>query len=150
MSNITSIYPAVEFIEEHLTQAITIGDAADAVSYSVYHFCRLFNEAVHHSPYNYLIRRRLSESTRALILTDKKIIDIAFDYQFNRPETYSRAFKRMFDMQPNQCRKQEAIDRRFVMSRLSLAHLQHRKRSARLPAASSIRICPSSCASSYS
>jgi AraC family transcriptional regulator len=75
------------------------------------------------------MRRRLSESALHLITTNRKIIDIALDYQFNSPETYSRAFKRMFDMQPNQCRKKEAIDRRFLMSRLSLKHLQHRNRS---------------------
>jgi AraC family transcriptional regulator len=126
MSNVDSIYQAVEFIEEHLTQAIAIGDAADAVSYSVYHFCRVFNEVVHHSPYDYLIRRRLSESVRDLTTTDKKIIDIGLDFQFKSPETYSRAFKRMFEMQPNQCRKQGTIDRRFLMAPLSLRHLQHR------------------------
>jgi AraC family transcriptional regulator len=126
MSKVDSIYQAVEFMEEHLTQAIAIGDAADAVSYSVYHFCRMFNEVVHHSPYDYLIRRRLSESVRDLTTTDRKIIDIGLDFQFNSPETYSRAFKRMFEMQPNQCRKRGTIDRRLLMAPLSLRHLQHR------------------------
>jgi AraC family transcriptional regulator len=125
MSNITSMFEAVEFIEDNLKEEIAVADIAEAVSYSLYHFCRVFNQVIHHSPYDYLIRRRLSESARELIETDKKITEIAFDYQFNSPETYSRAFKRMFDMQPSQWKKQDRIDRRFLMSRLTLAHIEH-------------------------
>jgi AraC family transcriptional regulator len=125
MSNITSMFEAIEFIEHNLKEEIAVADIAEAVSYSLYHFCRVFNQVVHHSPYDYLMRRRLSESARELIETDRKITDIAFDYQFNSPETYSRAFKRMFDVQPNQWKKQGQVDRRFLMSRLTLAHIQH-------------------------
>ncbi len=128
MSNITSIFQAVEFIEGHLTEEIAIAHVADAVSYSVYHFCRIFNQVTHHSPYDYLIRRRLSESALELIETDKKITDIAFDYQFNSPETYSRAFKRMFGLGPNHWKKQGDLDKRFLMSRITLEHLRHRNK----------------------
>ena len=125
MSNITAIFEAVEFIEAHLKEEIAVADVADAVGYSLYHFCRTFNGVIHHTPYDYLMRRRLSESAQEFIETDRRIIEIAFDYQFNSPETYSRAFKRMFGTQPNQWRKQGAIDRRFLMSRLTLEHIQH-------------------------
>jgi len=131
MSNITriasirAIFAAVEFIEAHLREEIAVADIADAVGYSLYHFCRTFNGVIHHTPYDYLMRRRLSESAQELIETDRRIIEIAFDYQFNTPETYSRAFKRMFGTQPNQWRKQGTIDRHFLMSRLTLEYIQH-------------------------
>jgi AraC family transcriptional regulator len=125
MSNITAIFEAVEFIEAHLREEISVADIADAVGYSLYHFCRTFNGVIHHTPYDYLMRRRLSESAQELIETDRRIIEIAFDYQFNSPETYSRAFKRMFGTQPNQWRKQGIADRRFLMSSLTLAYIQH-------------------------
>ena len=124
-ANITSIFKAVEFIENNLKEEITIADIADAAFYSLYHFCRMFNNLTHHTPYDYLMRRRLSESVGELIETDKKIIEIAFDYQFNSPETYARAFKRMFGMQPNQWRKQGTISKRSLMPRLTLEHIQH-------------------------
>ena len=78
-----------------------------------------------HSPYDYLMRRRLSESTGDLIETDRRIIDIALDYRFNNPETYSRAFKRIFGTQPNQLRKRGRIDRRRVMPRLTPRHIKY-------------------------
>ena len=116
---------AVDFIEANLKTDIAVADIADAVSYSLYHFCRMFNGITHHTPYDYLMRRRLSESARELAETDKKIIDVAFDYRFNSPETFSRAFKRVFNVQPYQWRKQGSLDRRVLMSPLTAAHIQH-------------------------
>ena len=101
MSHLTAICRAVDFVEDNLTEVITVADMAAAASYSLYHFSRTFNHVVHHTPYDYFMRRRLSESARQLAETDRKIIDIALDYQFNNPETYSRAFRRMFGVQPS-------------------------------------------------
>ena len=125
MSDITPICKAIDFIEDNLKEGITVADIADATSYSLYHFCRKFNQATHHTPYDYLMRRRLSESARALLQTNKKIIEIAFDYQFNSPETFSRAFKRMFGTQPYQWKKQGGIDKRFLISRITFEHIKH-------------------------
>ena len=125
MSQIASIYQAVDLVEAHLREEIAVADMADAAGYSLYHFCRTFNGLVHHTPYDYLMRRRLSESARDLVETDKRIIDVAFDYRFNSPETYARAFKRMFGVQPSQWRERGRIDERFLMSRLTLEHLEH-------------------------
>jgi AraC family transcriptional regulator len=125
MSQIASICRALDFVEAHLKEKITVADMADAAGYSLYHFCRTFNSLVHHTPYDYLMRRRLSESARDLVESDKRIIDIAFDYRFNSPETYSRAFKRMFGTQPSQWKEQGRLDERFLMSPLTLDHLEH-------------------------
>ena len=97
---------AVAFIEDNLKGDIAVSDMAEAVSYSLYHFCRLFNRVIHHTPYDYLMRRRLSESALELLTTEASITDVAYAYGFNRPETYSRAFKRVLGMQPYQWKRQ--------------------------------------------
>jgi AraC family transcriptional regulator len=125
MLNVPLMAQAIDFIETHLRDDITVGDIARAVSLSVYYFCRSFNQATHHTPYDYLMRRRVAEAARDLLQTDRRIIEITFDYQFNSPETFARAFKRVFGMQPTQWRKQGRLDRRSIMPRLTLAHLQH-------------------------
>jgi AraC family transcriptional regulator len=125
MSQIAPILAALDFVEENLQRDIAVADIAEAATYSLYHFCRTFNKLVHHTPYDYVMRRRLSESARELIETDKKIIDVALDYQFNHPETYSRAFKRMFGMQPTQWRNKGAKDPHQLMPRLTPAHIRH-------------------------
>ncbi len=125
MPNIDLIARAVEVIEARLQEPLPVAAMADAVACSLYHFCRIFNDATHHTPYDYLMRRRLSEAALALLKTDQKIIDIAYAYQFNNPETFSRAFKRMFDLQPNQLRKQRRLGRWAYLPRLTRAHLAH-------------------------
>jgi AraC family transcriptional regulator len=124
MPYITQIADAIAFVEDNLREPIAVGDMADAISYSLYYFCRTFNEATHHTPYNYMMRRRLSEAARELLATDRRIIDIALEYQFNNPETFSRAFRRMFGVLPSELRKKGHIDSRRLMPRLGLAHLQ--------------------------
>lgn len=62
MKSFEDILRAVEFIELNLREPVSIKDAADAAGYSLYHFCRVFNSVIHHSPYDYIMRRRLSEA----------------------------------------------------------------------------------------
>ncbi len=125
MSNIKAMYRAVQFIEQNLKQAISVKDVADSVDYSLYHFSRTFNAVIGHSPYDYIMRRRLSESAKYLIESKQKIIDIAFEYQFNNHETYSRAFKRMFGVLPNQLKKNKNITNLIFKSEISLDYIKH-------------------------
>lgn len=121
-----SMETAVTFIEEHLQEDISVGNIAAAVSYSLFHFCRIFNQIVHHPPYDYLIRRRLSAAAIQLQDGNQRITDLAFSYQFGSPESFSRAFRRMFGEIPKNCRQQGLRDPRQLMNPLSPAHLSHR------------------------
>ena len=125
MPDLIQIAKAIDFVEDNLCEPIAVADMAQAASYSLYYFCRTFNQATHHTPYDYLMRRRLSEAARMLFQSDNKIIDVALDPQFNGPETFARAFKRMFALQPSQWRKLGPAAGRWTMPRLTLAHLQH-------------------------
>ncbi len=125
MSNLESMHQAVQFIERHLKEPMTVQDVADAAGYSLYHFSRTFNSVIGHSPYDYIMRRRLSESARELIESGKRIIDIALAYQFNNPETYSRAFRSMFGAPPNQVRKNKSLSNLIFKSRITLEYIQH-------------------------
>ena len=99
-AQIAAIASALVLVEQGLKDDIRVADMAVAAGYSLYHFCRVFNAIVHHTPYDYLMRRRLSESALCLLETDWNVADIAFEYQFNSHEAYSRAFKRMFGVPP--------------------------------------------------
>lgn len=129
MSQLTTINEAVQFIEAHLRDPITVGEVAEAVGYSLYHFSRTFNRIVQHTPYDYLMRRRVSESTTDVLTTERLMIDIAYDYQFANPETFTRAFRRMFGATPSDVRAQGCLPHRDAMPPLSLADLAHRSAS---------------------
>ena len=124
MSNIESMLTAVEFIESHLTEEITVKDIADSVSFSLFHFSRIFNRTTKFTPYGYIMRRRLSEAAVCLVESDKKIIDIAYRYRFKAPETFSRSFKRMFYLQSSQVRTERCLDRRMLMGAITPQYLE--------------------------
>lgn len=47
----------------------------------------------------------MTQSARELITTDQRVIDIAITYQFNSQESFTRAFKKVYDMTPGDYRK---------------------------------------------
>ena len=51
MSNLESMYQAVQFIEHHLEEPVSVKDVADSVNYSLYHFSRTFSSVIRHSPF---------------------------------------------------------------------------------------------------
>jgi len=129
------ILRAIRVFEDRLTGHVTVSEAAEAACYSLYHFCRTFNTVAHHSPYDYLMRRRLSEAAQRLIGAESdsrrpRIIDIAFDYRFNSAESFSRAFKKMFGVQPKQYRNRGTIDRRYLLDEITAHHLDLMNRAA--------------------
>lgn len=124
MCDLEGICRAIRFIEQGLGDPMTVQDIAAAAGYSLYHFTREFSRLTGHSPYDYLIRRRLSESAHALFESDRRIIDIAVDYQFDNPETYSRAFRRMFGVLPSEARQGKLLNNR-PRSAITPAYIRH-------------------------
>ena len=122
--NIQRMTGAIDFIEAHLKYPIQVREMANATAYSIFHFCRLFNATVHHTPYDYLMRRRLTEAAKELSTTSRKIIEIALDYQFNSPEVFTRAFSRFFNQSPRQWKKHPQNGK--YMPRITRDHLVYR------------------------
>ncbi|MBN2006025.1 MAG: AraC family transcriptional regulator [Anaerolineae bacterium] len=130
MADIEAIAQAINFIEAHLREPVGVAEMAEATSYSLYHFCRTFHQATGCTPYDYLMRRRVAEAAQVLTQGDAKVIEVAFDYQFNSHETFSRAFKRVTGVPPNQWRKQKPDEAPALMPRITESHLCHWQRSA--------------------
>jgi len=119
------IYHALELIETRLRNEVSVSEMAATAGYSLFHFIHTFDRVVYHTPYNYLVRRRLSEAAHELVSSDRRVIDIALDYRFGNPETFSRAFKRLFGMQPIQWRERGVIPHQELMPPFSLTYLEH-------------------------
>ena len=112
---LNAICKALDFIERHLKEEIRVEDIAESCGYSLFYFIRLFNQTVHLTPYDYLIRRRLAEAARELLNGKRRLVDIALDYDFQNPETFARAFNRVFHTPPSQVRKSGVLDSRLIL-----------------------------------
>jgi AraC family transcriptional regulator len=124
MSDIAVVLKAIAFIETHLTAETTVADMAGSVSFSLYHFSRVFSRVTRHAPYDYMMRRRLAEAAHRLLESDEKLIDIATDLQFAAQESFSRAFKRLSGLPPRQVRQRKWMDTRCLLPRLTGDYLE--------------------------
>jgi len=91
---------SIEFIEDNLTDEINLTEVAEVANCSLFHFHRLFQLYVGNSVKKYVRMRRLTAAARELVETRRRIIDIAFKYQYGSPEAFSRAFKKMHGLTP--------------------------------------------------
>jgi len=133
MNELDAILRAVDLLESRLRAPVKVAEAAEAACYSLFHFCRLFSLYTRQTPYEYLMRRRLSQAARDLAGSSQRVLDIALDYQFTTSEGFGRAFRRMFGLLPNQVRQGQAPDQRLYMPPLSPAYLEHLQRLRPVP-----------------
>lgn len=91
-----------DYIDEHITDALTLRGLADAAGYSPWHSARIFKELTGKAPFEYIRALRLSRAAVKLQDKDVKITDVAFDFVFDSHEGFTRAFSKQFGMTP-QC-----------------------------------------------
>ena len=94
-----------EFIENHLTEPVTLAELARAASYSMYHSARMFKEMTGRTPFEYLRMRRLSAAAVELSKGKRRVVDVAFDFVFDSHEGFTRAFARQFGVPPPRLRE---------------------------------------------
>lgn len=99
------IQRSVDFIESHLKEKFSLKDVAAEASFSLYHFQRIFRSLSGHSLKEYIRKRRLSDAAHSLNLSRRAITDMAFDYQYANVESFSRAFRKFYGMNPMEYRR---------------------------------------------
>ena len=72
MDWIRTINNAIEYMEDHLTDEITLADIARHINLSAFHFQRAFSLLTEMSPAEYLRKRRLSQAGADLLSGDVK------------------------------------------------------------------------------
>lgn len=95
----------LDYIEVHIKEDLTVERLAQICYYSANHFNRIFQSIVGIPVLDYIKKRKLSLAAAEIINTEQNILDIALNYGFNSHETFSRAFKRIFDITPQAYRK---------------------------------------------
>ncbi len=88
------------WLESHLDQPLSLDNVAAKAGYSKWHLQRMFKDVTGHAIGAYIRARRLSKSAVALRLTSRPILDIALQYRFDSQQTFTRAFKKQFNLTP--------------------------------------------------
>ncbi len=97
-----------EYIELNLERKITMSKLTNAACYSIFHSAKIFKEITGWSPFEYIRMRRLSAAAEKLVKNNRKIIEIAFDFEFDSHEGFTRAFAKQFGVPPSKFDKIQA------------------------------------------
>lgn len=115
------IIVALEYIQKHYKETLSLEQLASAVHLSKYYFCRCFHNATGVPVFEYLNHFRLAKVSHLLLYSDMSIDEIAEETGFSSAASLTRVFKKSHAVTPREFRKKgreqispnQAISARF-------------------------------------
>ena len=104
---------SISYMEEHLLEDIHSVDVARQVNMSEYYFQKGFSVVTGYTIGDYIRNRRLYLAALELLTGEEKVIDIAYKYGYETPESFSKAFKRFHGINPGQVKSRYACIQPF-------------------------------------
>lgn len=109
---------AIDYIEEHLTEKLDAENIAKENYMSAFHFQRVFRIIAGVSLGEYIRNRRLSLAGEELSEGKAKVIDVAFKYGYESPDSFTKAFYQFHSVTPTQAKRNK--DKLKTFSKLSI------------------------------
>ena len=104
-NEIERLLPVFIHIQANLDQDLSLEALAKRSRLSPFHFHRLFRSAAGETLKQYTQRLRLERAASRLIIHDATILEVALDSGFQSHATFSREFKRRFQVTPKSYRE---------------------------------------------
>ncbi|MCP5076681.1 MAG: AraC family transcriptional regulator [Psychromonas sp.] len=109
MQRIEWVKKLADLIESTLPRVYSMDELSLHIGVSKAHMQRQFKLATGLSIGHYLRNRRLSRAAIDIATTDKRIIDVAMDYDFESQEAFGRAFRKLLGITPKNLKNQPAL-----------------------------------------
>lgn len=93
---------AVDYIQMHLSDDLSLATIAAELGMSRYYFCRLFKQSTGISPYQYVIQCRINRAKELLLNHQTSIAEVALQVGFTHQSHFTKHFKRLLGMTPKQ------------------------------------------------
>jgi AraC family transcriptional regulator len=100
-----SLKKVIEYIHAHFQEDFGLTELASLTGFSIRYFSELFKISTGHSPFDYLLKFRLTKALHLLETTKLPIFDVAFRTGFSSTSNFSRAFRRHYSTCPNKYRQ---------------------------------------------
>lgn len=118
MSNFQIVKEALIYIDEHLDETMSYESIAEKFYLSPYYFHRVFSAIIGKTITAYIRDRRLLSACIQLSATNKSVLNIGLDCGFQSAQSFSRSFKKMYGIPPNNYRKQGLMPVRTTVDEL--------------------------------
>jgi len=103
---------AILYMQEHLSQTITLDNIAQSAHLSVSFFSRKFKQDTGYAPIEYFNHLRIQRACQLLHFGDLRINEVASQLGIDDPFYFSRLFKKHMGVSPADYKKSEGIQRR--------------------------------------
>jgi len=127
MENKNLIDKAIGFIQKNSKENLSLQSIADNAGFSLTYFESIFRKHTGYSPVEYSRIYKLTRSALDLRRTEKSVLDIALDYGYESPESFSRAFKIFYGISPSEYRtkySQSAVTWHDLSGKISISHFR--------------------------
>lgn len=102
-----SLKKVIDYIENNIEQNISIEDISREVGISSFYLQRSFQMVTGYSIGEYIRKRKLYLAAVDIKNSDSKIIDIAYKYGYETPESFTKAFTRFHNVTPSKVKDGE-------------------------------------------
>lgn len=116
-----SISKAVSYIEDNITEDISVGDIAKHVNISEFYFQKGFSLLCGYTIKEYIRNRRLALAAGELIEDNARVIDVAVKYGYDSPDSFTKAFTRFHGVTPSMVQKNNATIKSFAPLKIKLS-----------------------------
>jgi AraC family transcriptional regulator len=99
------ILRAMDFIEAHLAEDLSLDRLASVAALSPYHFLRRFKAETGHPPHAYVTIKRMERARLLIETTRRPVADIAWSLGFSDASRFAHLFKRHIGAAPGALRK---------------------------------------------
>ncbi len=97
---------AIDYIEAHLADEITLSDIADVAHFSPFHFHRVFAAITGETLGHFITRTRLERAASLLLQHPRRTVtEVASEVGFPNPSSFSRAFRKLYGMSATDWRR---------------------------------------------
>jgi AraC family transcriptional regulator len=96
-----------EFIEEHLSEDISLAALAKLVDLSLYHFARAFTQSFGMPPHRYHWARRMDRARSLLRVPALSVTQIGSRIGFCETSSFTRAFRKFTGVTPSEYRRRQ-------------------------------------------
>jgi AraC-like DNA-binding protein len=97
---------AKQYIQEHQTEELSLGQVAKAVNTSTFYFCKMFKKVTGINFTDYLSRVRIEKSKNLLLNPNLRVSEIAYEVGFQSLTHFNRVFKKILGQSPTEYRAQ--------------------------------------------
>jgi AraC-like DNA-binding protein len=103
--NLRRIQNVMDYIDQHITDDLTLKELSAVANMSTSYFSQLFKELNGFSAWDYIISKRVDQAQKRLISSTDSIYSIALQSGFNNTTNFYKAFKKITGVSPSTYRK---------------------------------------------